>query len=122
MKRITSFILALLAASPAFADSDFTHDSQLATSKITRTHQQQCLSDYNARRLTPAAASGSLAFNETLSRQVYTTLFWENADRGVAFTLPVSTGGERAKIACFYAIKNDRLEFQLSQQINASAS
>jgi hypothetical protein len=108
-------ILAFVPVLPAYAD--ITQDRAFAEQHASAKLQQHCLEDFARRsgeRLTPA---GKLSFNEDATRMVYRALYWDGADRGVAFVLPVKAGEMVANVACLYAVTEQGLEFQLSQQI-----
>jgi hypothetical protein len=109
-----------LAAQAGMVEEErYVLDREQAIAAITSELRQRCLSDFSQkgshRNLTPL---GSLAFNDTLSRVVYDTIYWRHSDRGVAFTMPVRADNEVGNVGCFYAVTDKGLEFQLSQQIH----
>jgi hypothetical protein len=117
-------ILAASAASAAEIDENFTRDRALAQKKLSTSQRQHCLKDFSQKIKSTAQVKtqGSFSFNDYISRDVYQNLYWQGADRGVAFTVPVrlkdTVRGEVAtNLACYYAVNGDRLVFQYSQQV-----
>jgi hypothetical protein len=118
---------ALLAASaPAFADTpdSFERDRTLAEKYITRQQEKRCMDDFSSKIANHGEMQpvGSFRFNDKISQMVYHTLYWNGADRGVAFTVPVrledpKRGEVAANVACFYAVTGSNLVFQSSQQV-----
>lgn len=110
------------AQADAVTERQFEQDRHIATSHITAKLRSACLSDFLAHHAVVVHAIGSLRFSEPITSSVYHTLYWTNADRGVAFLMPVAAQDEHQKkvnmhVACFYALSEKKLTFQLSQQM-----
>jgi hypothetical protein len=121
-------MLALcVSAAPAFAaeEKTFEQDRQLAEKQINPQQHESCLKDFSKRigMQAPLTTDGPFSFNEYISRDVYHMLYWEGGDRGVAFTAPVKLkdpdrGQVSTNVACFYAVKENKLVFQYAQQVS----
>ncbi len=106
-------------------DTGFIHDRALAQQQMDPLAAQHCLKDFSKKIKTQGAltADGPFSFNEYISRDIYHTLYWKAGERGVAFTVPVKVkdplrGDVSTNLACFYAMRDDALVFQYSQQIS----
>jgi hypothetical protein len=117
---------AFLASSASASEIDerFIRDRVLAQKQLSTTQRQDCLKDFSQKikATSQVKTQGSFSFNEYISRDVYEKLYWQGADRGVAFTVPVRLNdpvrGEVAtNLACYYAVSGDKLVFQYSQQV-----
>ena len=119
MKKIFFIALCLSPLFNAQAETFAPEVRALAVQGLTPELRAECLKDFaqkSQREITPLS---ELAYNETVTRAVYDTLFWTEAERGVAFTLPVKAGEMAGNLACFYALSGQGLRFQLSQQLQA---
>lgn len=116
---------------PAHAEIDnrkteeqYLRDKNFAIQQVNNNLKQQCLQDISKKIKSGAVVNqtAELSFNDSITREVYREFYWNKSDRGVAFIMPVQAndklrGNITSEIACFYAMTDSGLEFQLSQQI-----
>ena len=115
-------MLLVLAPLSAMAETTqeerYVHDREQAITRITPELGERCLHDFSQKgKHQQLAPLGSLAFNDSLSREVYEMMYWKRSERGVAFTMPVRADNQVGNLGCFYAVTDQGLEFELSQQI-----
>lgn len=117
-------LTVLLLSSPALAGERLEEDRRFAEHHLNSAMRTQCVEDFarRASRTKNVSASGDARFSTALTDMVYRDIYWKNADRGVVFLLPVKAhdpalGEVSADIACLYAVGDEGLEFQLSQQV-----
>ncbi|MDX1974220.1 MAG: hypothetical protein SFT92_00935 [Rickettsiales bacterium] len=117
-----SFCLIADMAS-AMEETQYVRDKEYAIGHAKQALQKQCLAQAvsKAKNTIKIQPTGSLAFSDDISREVYQTFYWDNADRGVAFVLPVvvqnDKGQTNTNIACFYALTNQGLKLQMAKQV-----
>ncbi len=126
MRKLFLALVAIGAAFSARADISpqeiqYAQDREKAIRQFNAALRDRCLQDFSQKWKRSVKPLGQAAYSDAISRQVYTLVFWNHSDRGVAFTLPVeakSTDGHfQGDIACFYAVDDKKLHFQLSQQV-----
>jgi hypothetical protein len=120
-----TMVMLFCTAAPCWAlaaTDDLAQLRTVAEKKMTRQQQHSCLQDFAAKLpvRTPVTPAGDFAFNDAISRNVYNTLYWRNAEHGVAFTVPVHLSKDKVgQVACFYALTHNGMVLQQSQPVAA---
>lgn len=124
MKYALPLLLLLPTTLHAEPDAQYQRDKSQAMAQLDGNLQKQCLEDVS-RKVSAQTVVKPLAkphFSDAISHVVYRQFYWNGSDRGVAFTMPVQAhdqarGPIATDIACFYAMTDSGLKFQLSQQV-----